>query len=179
MKEHRGGPKPRPAVDRFWAKVRRSEGDGCWEWTARTDDDGYGKLRLCRPRRSISAHRYSYELANGPIPDGLLVCHHCDNPPCVRPDHLFLGTPADNMRDKESKGRGVRVHGDAHFSRCHPELVARGEDSVQSKMKESDVRAIRVRCIAGETQRSVARAFGITQGHVSVIVNRKRWAHVD
>jgi len=96
------GPKPKPLGERFWSHVAKS--DGCWLWTAHVNRTGYGHFALSRSR-GRSAHRVSHELNIGPIPSGMLVCHRCDNPRCVRPDHLFLGTPSDNMHDKVAKGR--------------------------------------------------------------------------
>ena len=123
------GPKPLPLADRFWRNVDRSNEDGCWEWTgARTSSPwtrrynfpGYGYSfigsRADGTHKGIPAHRLSWMVNIGPIPEGMIVCHHCDNPPCVRPDHLFLGTKGDNTRDMVRKGR--------HGSRTHPERWA-------------------------------------------------------
>lgn len=148
----------KPATDRFWAKVRKS--DRCWEWTARLDD-GYGSLSIAG--RTMGAHRYSYELHIGPIPDGLYVCHRCDNRKCVNPEHLFLGTHQDNMADMYSKGR-------------RPAPI--GERNGFSKLTAEQAQAIHDMRKAGATQTAIAAKFGITQALVSLILLGKSWRSV-
>ena len=144
---------------RFWAKVARADGDACWQWTAGRFDTGYGAFTI--ERRTMKAHRVSYELAYGPIPDGAFVCHRCDNPTCVRPDHLFLGTPLDNARDRDVKGRGAD---------------RRGERAGAAKLTRLQVRRIRQLYASGRlSQAALAARFGISQGTVHVIVTGKCW----
>jgi hypothetical protein len=103
-------------VARFWAKVRK--GDGCWEWQASRNSSGYGWFRFGPQgsRTPTGAHRVSYVLTKGPIPEGMQVLHRCDNPPCVNPSHLFLGTNDDNHADKVAKGR----HPNSRMEKCRP-----------------------------------------------------------
>jgi len=107
--------------NRFWKKVDKSDGQGpkgqCWQWIASKDTCGYGLLK------PTSAHRVSWEIHNGPIPDSLSVLHRCDNPPCVRPEHLFLGTQKDNMQDRLAKGRYRGTDGQASSKGSKSESV--------------------------------------------------------
>jgi hypothetical protein len=133
----------------------------CNEWKGRRDSNGYGRVGKCG-----RAHRIAWELVNGPIPSGLFVCHRCDNPACVRVDHLFLGTSADNNRDRHAKGRsrGLFPKGDQH-----PAVIRRGERHWAAKLSAEAVAELRRRRAKGESTVSLAKAFGINSGTVSRI----------
>jgi hypothetical protein len=148
-------PPYRPVEERFWEKVDRS--GGCWEWTGATVR-GYGCLRT--KGKTEYAHRLVLELG-GVDTEGWKVCHHCDNPLCVRPLHLFLGTDADNADDMKSKGR-----------------QRKGESKPNAVLTESDVRDIRRMVLSGHSQRKVAAEYSMNQGDVSRIVRGLSWAHV-
>jgi hypothetical protein len=140
----RFGPRPRPVADRFWEKVEK--GDGCWTWVGTRTGRGYGTFRANDPRRQEPAHRLSWEFVNGPIPDGLSVLHHCDNPPCVRPDHLFLGTRGDNNRDAAAKGRTAR--GDRHGYHLRPAAFRKTYGQpIQSRELVDLVHALQPACL--------------------------------
>ncbi len=133
---------------------------GCWLWERGFGKDGYGQAYLNPRRRSIGAHRVAFLAFRGD-PGPLLVLHRCDNRPCVNPDHLFLGTQADNMSDKTQKGR-----------------QARGARHGQAKLTDSIVRNIRSLVAGGRTQRSVARQMQVSETTVSRIMKGRDWNHV-
>lgn len=136
-------------LHRFWKLVDMS-GD-CWIFTGVRDRQGYGRYRKGK------AHRFAWSLGNGPIPPGKLIRHQCDNPGCVRPDHLLLGTQADNVLDREMRGRNG-----------------------SAKISADDVRCIRALYQAdGLTQQEIADLYSISLSAVCLIVHRKRWAWVD
>ena len=158
-------------AERFWAKVRKSA--GCWTWSGACNRAGYGQFKLSG--RQLGAHRVAWELENGPIPEGMSVLHRCDNPPCVRHDHLFIGSAQDNMTDKARKGRTYRGG---------PTAPATGEQNGNSKLMEKDAQHIRALYVrggrgttrSGPTQKELAQRFGITQTVVSKILRGELWA---
>lgn len=174
---------PRPSREaRFWAKVDKPGGPtGCWPWTGHRTALEYGVLYTGSrsSKRQELAHRVSWELANGPIPPGLFVCHHCDNPPCVNPRHLFVGTPAANALDRDRKGRHRTLRGDEHPQRIDPAKVLRGERSGQSKLTDDAVRTIRRERAEGVPLRVLADRYGMSLPAISAAATRRRWKHVE
>lgn len=172
---------------RFWAKVNK---DGptmprmetpCWVWTA-NKAGGYGHIKV--GRKMMKAHRISWTLSNGPIPHdgsahGICVCHRCDNPACVNPSHLFLGTNADNVRDRDSKGRHNPPRGDKNGSRLHPERIPRGESQGSSKLTTDKIIAIRaIYAAGGISHRQLGIQFGVCVSAIGHIITRKNWKHI-
>lgn len=157
--------------DALWAHTDRSS--GCWLWLGAKDTHGYGYLQRHTWRDDAGkrhmvwakAHRLSWGFANGrEIPDGLCVCHSCDTPACINPDHLFLGTKADNNADKDRKGRG-------HYER------RRGAGNPNARLTIDDVRAIRG--MSGSlTQQVIADRFRVAQAYISRVVRHKVWIEV-
>lgn len=162
-------------VESFWNRVAIA--DGCWPWIGEKSASGYGIIRASYTNgKALRAHRVSWELHYGPIPHGLFVCHKCDNRPCVRPDHLFLGTAADNARDMAQKGRSTL--GDRNPARIYKERMPRGEGHFMAKLTEDDVRAIRNRHAAGEKVRQLADEYHVCRQGIEAIIKRKNWKHV-
>lgn len=147
----------RNGVAQFWGRVDKTA--TCWLWTGRLDHKGYGIFDMNgKPRR---AHRLSYEMACGPIPDGLLVCHRCDVRSCVNPSHLFVGTAADNNRDRDQKGRHVPLRGEAHG---------------RAKLTYEKVEQIRGLHRGGwATQKKLASMFAVSEPVIARIVHRRGW----
>jgi hypothetical protein len=165
-------------IRRFMAKVEKSE-SGCWNWIGGKDKKGYGKFSIGRShnpdgtRRNsmVTATRVVYELLVGPIPDtqgfhGTCVLHHCDNPSCVNPEHLFLGSNSDNVHDMDVKNRRVnaQLKGSAHHA---------------SKLTEEAVYEIAKRIKAGESQVGIAKEFGVIPATINHIKKGRLWNHLN
>lgn len=145
-------------MDRLMARCIKST--GCWDWTGSVDAKGYGRLNV--GNRPMQAHRTSWEAFRGPIPGGQHVLHRCDNPKCIRPEHLFLGDQASNMADKMAKKR-------------HRYGVSRGTDHGCSKLNEEQVREIRA---STGPSRIIAELYGISGRQVRDIRTLKVWKHL-
>lgn len=180
--------------ENFWSHVDKT--GNCWVYIGARTDRGYGHVRY--GGRDWKAHRLAWALIYGPIPPGLCVLHDCpggDNPSCCRPDHLKLGTKADNTADMYAKGRqrtpGPNIHwtrrypdrikrGEASWSSNHPERLARGEINGSARLTAADVRTIRrLHAEGGSTLARLAGRFGVSFSNVSQIVNRQTWKHVN
>jgi hypothetical protein len=185
-------------AERFWSKVDTTDADGCWLWTRARNALGYGSFSTGVGSQTMLAHRMAYTFEAGPIPEGISVCHTCDVPACVRPDHLFLGTNSDNQLDSSAKGRHwtkrnpTMLADDRNGSRRHPERLRRGTDNWFSQhpervrgeanaaaiLTESQVLDIRRLRNEGWSLLKLSQAFGVSQASVSMISNGKRWRHI-
>lgn len=143
--------------DRFWPRVGNPLTDGCWEWVGQTNRNGYGVLWVLEEGKQRLAHRISWTINVGPIPNGICVLHRCDNPRCVNPEHLFLGTQTDNLDDCTSKGRRPA-----------------GERNGASKLTLSQVKEIRA-LRESETQDSIALRYGVSRRAIGFVLSNATW----
>lgn len=156
------GMKPTPAIDRLLARVEQVPGQ-CWLWPGATNSRGYGVIGCSIPRRRMRyVHRVSYEHFHGPIPEGMEILHSCDTRNCVNPEHLSVGTHAENVAEQVERDR-----------------VRKGRDMYWSvKLTEQDVRDIRAMKRPGVSNRKIAEMYGVSTSQIEFIIARKRWKHV-
>lgn len=148
-------------IERFHEKWEKSETADCWEWTAAVMGRGYGFIKIPGTRKHVSAHRLSYLIHYGEIPEGMMVCHTCDNTRCVKPSHLFLGTCKDNLQDMKAKDRHLR-----------------GARNKRAKLNDDKVRQIHRLLQEGKSQGSIARLYGVAQSTVHRISKGRDWNHI-
>ncbi|MEK6878053.1 MAG: HNH endonuclease signature motif containing protein [Nanoarchaeota archaeon] len=152
----------KPPEERFWKKVNKNSKNGCWEWFGCVNKKGYGGFYI--NGNTCRVHRFSYELKYGKIPNNLHVLHHCDNPPCVNPNHLFLGTPQDNVMDRCLKGRSN---------------ASRGEKQHSSKLISEQV--IEIRKLYKDkicTRIQLVKKFNVSYSTICQIIDRRIWNHI-
>jgi hypothetical protein len=171
-------------AERFWSEVEL--GDECWRWTRGTAGTGYGAFRSERNR--VYAHRFAYEDFFGSIPPGMFVCHHCDNPSCVRPSHLFVGTPSENVLDSVRKGRWNESHlpgvlrrfaadREAGISRRR---AAASATATSRFLTDDDVRAIRAEYAAGGvTYQALARRYCVKKSTIWSALRKRNLRGAD
>jgi len=146
-----------PLEERFWTKVNKTE--GCWLWARALDTRGYGHIR--DKGLSKRAHRVAWELSNGLVPVGMQVCHTCDVRHCVNPDHLFLGTSHENIRDAVDKGR-----------------FQHGETSGSAKLRESDITDVFILNAAGWSQAKIGARLGVSGSTIGSILRGEKWSYL-
>jgi len=149
-------------VRRFWNKVEKRGDDECWPWMASLAGKGYGQIRIPGTRKNTYSHRMAYELAHGPLPEGMFACHSCDHPKCCNPKHLFAGTAKANQSDMAKKKRSTW-----------------GERNANAKMHEEDIRLIFVLSGRGFSQARIGKVVGLHQVQVGRILRRERWQQLN
>lgn len=147
-------------IDKFYSRIEFRDNSDCWWWTGPKTPSGYGCFA---PKHKVmySTHRLAWEINKGPIPTGMHICHICDNPPCVNPDHLFIGTNQDNVNDRVAKGRQQR-----------------GQSHGQSILTEDHITQIRALVHYGVKQTTLARMFGVKRSTVNEAVLYHTWRHI-
>jgi len=155
-----------PLEKRFWPKVLRQDGDQCWLWQGAINKRGYGTISEDGTGRTLLAHRVAYRLTYGEFDQNVCVLHHCDNPKCVRPGHLFLGDYSDNARDAFAKGRR------------HAPPPRRGEENHNSKLTTPEV--VNIKCLlrVGVSLDTIAKAFGVHRATIIEIREGRNWKHI-
>lgn len=148
--------------ERFWPKVQKS--DTCWIWLGSRAGGGYGRINIDGTNKP--AHQIAWEMENGPLPEGQEICHICDNPPCVRPSHLFAGTRKENVQDMIRKGRRS------------PLASGKGDRHGMAKLTTEKVTVIIQRYSVGESPKALAEEFGISRAHLHGIVKGRTWRHI-
>ena len=149
-------------AERFQSKVQQGAADECWLWTGSQHRHGHGQFFVSKERGRVPAHAFALELATGePCPPGRETCHHCDNPPCCNPSHLYYGTRQQNVNDMWSRDRGRK-----------------GSRTTMAKLSEGQVLAIRVRYAAGETSTSLASEYGVKPTTITYVTSGRNWKHV-
>jgi hypothetical protein len=149
--------------ERFDQKCAPNPETGCVEWTAYCNPHGYGSFFRHKSHQFVFAHRWAYERAHGPIPEGLCVLHHCDNPRCVNVDHLWLGTKLDNARDRDAKKRRIALRGEQHG---------------RAKLQPNQIHEIRILAANGHSPYGIAKNYGINSKTARDIIERKLWRHI-
>ena len=156
---------PTPITERFWSRIKVLTAKDCWEWQGYLSPKGYGKIFIERGKSMMLVHRFSYILHHGSIPDNLFVLHRCDNPRCVNPNHLWLGTKNDNNQDCIAKGRRNNVG-------------SKGESHPNVSLTDAQVIEIRNLFANHRTIQEIATQYGMSHGAISHIVKGRSWKHL-
>ncbi len=162
---------------KFFSRVKKT--NSCWIWMGSKLPHGYGMLRArwTGKKTMWRTHRYSWLIHRGVIPEGMCVLHRCDNPPCVNPRHLFLGTQADNNEDMRRKGRLINVGGDKHWTRLYPDKVLRGEKNGMAVLTAEQVKEIREKART-HTCKELMTEYGVCLASIKNVISRRTYASV-
>lgn len=162
---------------RFWAKVDKKVGqNGCWLWTGYLNQDGYGRIWI--ETRMVMAHRVAYAITNSDVPENLSVCHSCDNPGCVNPEHLWLGSHLENMTDMYQKKRRKAASGKKNGTHTRPDKVRRGEKNNTAKLTPTEVAEIRNLSQQGVSRLQLSQTYKVSIFAIRQIITKKSWQHI-